>query len=100
MYIGEGPFARSENNTNSEVRETSRTASQGHEATVGKKPGPAKDAVTLSNGSHLLQQAMQAESQSRTGRIAELREQFQQGGYIVDAKALSQALVADLYAGL
>jgi anti-sigma28 factor (negative regulator of flagellin synthesis) len=47
----------------------------------------------------LLQQAMQAESQSRTGRIAELREQFQQGAYIVDAKALSQALVADLFAG-
>jgi anti-sigma28 factor (negative regulator of flagellin synthesis) len=66
---------------------------------VGKKPGLAKDAVTLSEGSHLLQQAMQAESQSRTGRIAELREQFQRGGYIVDAKALSQALVADLFAG-
>jgi len=100
MYIGEGPFARSENNTNSEVRETSRTASQGHEATVGKQPGPAKDAVTLSDEIHLLQQALQAGSQGRAGRIAELREQFQQGGYIVDAKALSQALVADLFAGL
>jgi anti-sigma28 factor (negative regulator of flagellin synthesis) len=66
---------------------------------VGKQPGPAKDAVTLSNGSHLLQQAMQAESQSRISRIAELREQFQHGGYIVDAKALSHALVADLFAG-
>jgi anti-sigma28 factor (negative regulator of flagellin synthesis) len=47
----------------------------------------------------LLQQAMTAESQSRASRISELREQFQQGGYIVDAKALSQALVADLLAG-
>jgi flagellar biosynthesis anti-sigma factor FlgM len=100
MYIGEGPFARSENNTHSEVRETPRTASQGNEATVGKQPGPAGDAVTLSNEIHLLQQALQAGSQNRAGRIADLREQFQQGGYIVDAKALSQALVADMIAGL
>ena len=100
MYIGEGPFARSDNTKHSEVRETSRTASQGHEATVGKQPGPANDAVTLSNGSQLLQQAMQAGPQSRASRIAELREQFQQGSYIVDTTALSQALVADVFAGL
>jgi flagellar biosynthesis anti-sigma factor FlgM len=100
MYIGEGPFARSENTTHSEVRETSRTTSQGHDATVGKQPGPANDAVTLSNEIYLLQQALQAGSQSRASRIAELREQFQQGGYTVDTKALSQALVADMFAGL
>jgi anti-sigma28 factor (negative regulator of flagellin synthesis) len=46
-----------------------------------------------------LQQALKAGSQDRTSRINELREQFQQGSYVVDAKALSQALVADLYAG-
>ncbi len=98
MYIGEGPFTRSANTANSEVRETPRTGSQGHGVTVGKQPGPAKDAVTVTTGSHLLQQAMNAESQSRASRIGELREQFQQGKYVVDAKALSQALVADLFA--
>ena len=99
MYIGEGPFTRSTNTTHSEVRESPRTGSPGHEVTVGKQPGPAKDAVSVSTGGQLLQQALKAGSQDRTGRINELREQFQQGSYVVDAKALSQALVADLYAG-
>ena len=98
MHIGEGSLSRPSDAAHSEVQEAPKTGQRGHEATVGKQPGPAKDIVTISQGSHLVQQAMESGSSAREGRVAELRAQFQQGAYAVDSGALSQVLAREFFA--
>jgi flagellar biosynthesis anti-sigma factor FlgM len=60
---------------------------------------PSADSIALSSTKDLVQQAMGAGSEARLARVAALRQQVASGQYLVDALAVSRALIGAHLAG-
>jgi flagellar biosynthesis anti-sigma factor FlgM len=68
-------------------------------ATPGDSTGSAAnsgakgDSVALSGAAGLIHQALNAGSESRAARVQELKQQIESGQYVIDAAAISTAIV-------
>jgi len=62
--------------------------------TTQRVAAPVADSIMLSTTRNLVQAALGAQSDVRAARVSELQKQFAGGQYQVDARAVSQALIA------
>ena len=82
-----------ETNLNRTLATRESVAPAGSDSTQ-RAPAPVADSIALSTTRNLVQVALAAQSDVRAARVSELQKQVASGQYQVDARAVSQALIA------
>jgi flagellar biosynthesis anti-sigma factor FlgM len=77
-------------NQTAEPRDVARAGSS---ETSSAGPSPVGDSIKLSNTSDLVQQALNAQSDTRAARVDQLKQLYASNQYNVDAGAVSRALI-------
>jgi flagellar biosynthesis anti-sigma factor FlgM len=78
-------------NQTAEPRDVARA---GASETSSASPSPVGDSIKLSNSSDLVQQALNAQSDTRAARVNQLKQLYENNQYYVDASAVSRSLIS------